>query len=98
MSPSPTGPGAIPPPGTVYSSDVRDLMVSYQLLGMGKDVSLHFWEDRPQGDRDYNDIVLRSTATNDTIAPAPVPIPPALAAGLTGLAALAVSTRRRRRH
>lgn len=75
-----------------------DMLVTYEVTGLGKKTWLLFWEDIGPGgshgfsrsDRDFNDLVVELTV---------VPLPPAAWAGLTGLAMIAgFQHLRRRKH
>ena len=101
-----TGPGAYPrqrPPVLVGRLD-RSARHLGTVTGGGRDDTLLSWDDwsrREGSERDFNDLVLRSSAEVSPAADAPspdvvsIPLPPAVIQGAVGIAGVALFAVRR---
>jgi len=68
-----------------------DHLVTYEILGLSTPTYLLFWEDRGNGDFDYNDSVIQLSLVG---LPTTIPLPSAAGLGIVGLGL--VATRRNR--
>jgi len=80
-----------------YTSDEsdnegRDHLVTYEITGLGARTFLLFWEDRSNGDFDYNDSVIQLRLVNTP--PTMAPLPSAAAMGVLGLGVVGLRRRR----